>query len=408
MAYQVRSLWRNRNFLLLWGGGLTSSIGTGVSQFAFLLLTLTLSRSPAQAGVVAALNLAPYFLLCLPAGVLVDRWDRKRVMVVCEVGRTLSLLSIPLLFALGRLSVLQLSIISLVNGIFFVFFDLAGASILPRLVEPAQLPTATSLSMITDGVPGLLGAPLGGLLYSIGRAFPFVADAFSYLVSACSLLAVTSSFQEEREKASRSLLREMLQGLRWLWHKPDVASLAVITGGLNLIFPTSALIVLVLAERQHVPPALIGVIFALGGGAYTLGTLLGGPLQHWHHPGYLNLGVCWVIMLLWPFFAVTSLPLMLGALLIGLSLLRPIHGVTQVSYRLAVVPDFLQGRVTSIYHLVALGSEPVGLALTGVLIQRFGVVPTILIQTGGLLILALAMTLNPHVRKMHLPSHSVD
>ena len=113
-------------------------------------------------------------------------------------------------------------------------------------------------------------------------------------------------------------------------------------------------------------------------------------------------------MLLLPFFAITSIPLMLGALLIGLSLLRPIHGVSQVSYRLAVVPDSLQGRVTSVYHLVALGTEPVGLALTGVLIQRFGVVPTILIQTGGLLILSLAMTLNPHVRKMRLPSRSVD
>ena len=82
--------------------------------------------------------------------------------------------------------------------------------------------------------------------------------------------------------------------------------------------------------------------------------------------------------------------------------------MTQVSYRLAVVPDALQGRVTSVYHLVALGTEPVGLALTGVLIQRFGVVPTILIQTGSLLILALAMTLNPHIRKMRLPPRSVD
>jgi hypothetical protein len=242
----------------------------------------------------------------------------------------------------------------------------------------------------------------------MGRAFPFVADAFSYIVSACSLLSVTISFQEEREKLSHSLVHEMVQGLRWLWQKPDIASLAVITGSLNLIFPTSALIVLVLVERQHVPPALIGVIFALGGGGYVLGTLLGAPLQRWLRLGYLNLGVCWLIMLLWPLFAVTSMPLMLGAVLIGLSLLRPIHGVIQVSYRLAGVPDSLQGRVTSVYHLVALGTEPVGLALTGVLIQRFGVVLTVLLQTSCLLILALAMTLNPHIRKMRIPSSYED
>ncbi len=207
MADRAGSLWHNRNFLLLWSGQLISSIGTGVSQLAFPLLTLALSGSPAQAGLVAALNQAPYFLLSLPAGVLVDRWDRKRVMLVCEAGRALSLLSLPLVFALGHPSVLLLGVVSLLNGIFFVFFDLAGASCLPRLVEPIQLATATSLSMTTEGVTNLLGAPLGGLLYSMGRALPFVADALSYVVSACSLLLIKASFQQERVEAPFSLLR---------------------------------------------------------------------------------------------------------------------------------------------------------------------------------------------------------
>src|SRR5260221_13959867 len=105
-----RSLWRNRNFLLLWSGQIASWIGTGISQLAFALLTLALSGSPAQAGFVGALNEIPYFILTLPAGVLIDRWDRKRVMLVCEAGRALSLLSIPFVFALGHPSVLQLNI----------------------------------------------------------------------------------------------------------------------------------------------------------------------------------------------------------------------------------------------------------------------------------------------------------
>ena len=94
----------------------------------------------------------------------------------------------------------------------------------------------------------------------------------------------------------------------------------------------------------------------------------------------------------------------LGAVLIGLSLLRPIYGVVQVSYRLSVIPDELQGRVNSIYRLIALGTWPVGLALTGILIQSGGVVLTILLFGTGLVILALAMTLNPHIRKVCLPS----
>jgi len=403
MADRAGSLWRNRNFLLLWSGQIISSIGTGGSQLAFPLLTLALSGSPAQAGLVAALNQLPYFLLSLPAGVLVDRWDRKRVMLVCEAGRALSLLSIFLLGAFGHPSVLQLGLVSFLDGIFFVFFDLAGMSCLPRLVEPVQLPAATSLVMTTDGVTSLLGAPLGGLLYSLGRALPFLADALSYIVSVCSLLFITTTFQQERGKAPLPLLREMRQGLTWLWHQPTIVSLAVITSGLNLVFPSSALIVLVLASSQQVPPALLGMIFALGGGGYTLGDLLGGPLQRWLRLGTINLGVCWLFVLLWPLFAVASNPLLDASILLGLSLLRPLHGVVQVSYRLAVVPDELQGRVSSIYHLVALSSEPVGLALTGVLIERLGVARTILLAGVGLLILALAMTLNPHIRKMRLP-----
>ena len=394
------SLWRNRNFLLLWSGQLISSIGTGVSSLAFPLLALALSGSPAQAGFVGALHQVPYFLLALPAGVLVDRWDRKRVMVVCEAGRALSLLSLPLVFALGHASVLPLYGVALVDGLCFVFFDLAGASSLPSVVEPEQLPTATSWYWTIDGVTTLLGAPLGGLLYGVGRAFPFVADALSYVVSFCSLLCIQVSFQQPRGEAPHALFREMRQGLSWLWHHPVIASFAVITSGLNLVFPTSTLIVLVLAERQHTSPALIGVIFALGGGGYTLGMLLGAPLQRWLRLGYLLLGVCWLFVLLWPLFAVVANPVLLGAVLIGLALLRSMTSAVQISYRLAVVPDDLQGRVTSIYYLIALSTEPLGLALTGVFIQRIGVVLTILLFGISLVLLALAMTLNPHIRKV--------
>ena len=218
MADRPRSLWRNRNFLLLWSGQLISWIGTGISQLAFPLLTLALTGSPAQAGFVALLNQVPHFLLSLPVGALVDRWDRRRVMLVSQVGRALSFLSIPLVFVLWHPSVLPLYVISLVDGIFFVFFDPAEASSLPRLVSPEQLASATSLYMTTDGVTNLLGAQLGGLLYSMGRAFPFVADALSYVVSACSLLLIKASFQQERVRAPRSLWREMRQGFRWLWH----------------------------------------------------------------------------------------------------------------------------------------------------------------------------------------------
>ena len=165
----------------------------------------------------------------------------------------------------------------------------------------------------------------------------------------------------------------------------------------------STLIVIVLAQKQHIPPALIGVLFALGGAGYAIGTLLGAPILCWLRLEFIILGVCWLFVLLWPLFAVGANPVLLGAVLIGLSLLRSMTSAVQISYRLAVVPDELQGRVTSIYYLIALSTEPLGLALTGVLIQGIGVVLTILLLGIGLVILAIAMTLSPHIRKVHVP-----
>src|SRR5258706_9028078 len=176
------SLWRNRDYVLLWSGQMVSSIGTQVSMLAFPLLILAITHSPAQAGIIAALRGLPYALFILPAGALIDRWDRKRVMILCDTGRALALGSIPLALALGHLTIVQLYIVSLVEGTLFTFFNLAETACLPRVVSKEQLSTAVAQNMVIDSTSGLLGPSLGGALYSIGRAIPFLTDAISYAV----------------------------------------------------------------------------------------------------------------------------------------------------------------------------------------------------------------------------------
>src|SRR5579863_4118795 len=94
-----RSLWRNRDYMLLWSGQAISSVGTQVSQFSFPLLALFLTGSPAQAGLIGASRTVPYIFLSLPVGALIDRWDRKRVMLLCDTGRAIALGSIPVVYA---------------------------------------------------------------------------------------------------------------------------------------------------------------------------------------------------------------------------------------------------------------------------------------------------------------------
>src|SRR5947199_1703630 len=132
-----KSLWRNRDYKLLWSGQALSDIGGAVSELAFPLLVLTVTHSPAQAGFVAALRALPATLFSLFAGVLVDRWDRKRVMLVCDTGRALSLASIPIAFALGHLTVWQLYITAFLEGTLMIVLMLSVTAGMSQVVTTA-------------------------------------------------------------------------------------------------------------------------------------------------------------------------------------------------------------------------------------------------------------------------------
>src|SRR5947199_4279456 len=120
--------------MLLWSGQIVSNIGTQVSQLAFPLLILALTGSAAQAGFAGALTTLPYVIFSLPAGALIDRWDRKRVMILCDAGRAVAMASIPVALALNSLTIWQIYLVATIEGTLFVFFNIAEVSALPRVV----------------------------------------------------------------------------------------------------------------------------------------------------------------------------------------------------------------------------------------------------------------------------------
>ncbi len=393
------ALWRNRDYLLLWSGQAVSSLGTQASQLALPLLVLALTGSPAQAGFVTALRTIPYLFLSLPAGALVDRWNRKRVMILCDLGRAVILGSIPLVGALGYLTVIQLYLVSLLEGTLFVFFNLAETACLPRVVPQEQLPTATAWNEGMENTALLLGPPLGGLLYQIGQMLPFLADAISYVCSALSLCWIRVTFQQERIVRRRKLHREIGEGLHWLWQQPLIRAMALLGGGFNFVFAGQTLLVIVLARQQHAAPLAIGFIFAIAGVGGILGALAGPFFQRRFSFGQVILSACWLYAFLWALYVFGPSLIILAAITTGFFFISPIYDVVQLSYRLALIPDLLQGRVNSAFRLIMYCLMALGQALTGVLLQRFGAVPTVLIFGIGLLLLALGATLNAPIRQ---------
>lgn len=391
-------LWRNRDFLLLMSGQAVSSIGSQVSLLAFPLLILALTHSPAQAGIITGLRGLAFALVCLPAGALVDRLDRKRVMILCDVGRAIALGSVPLAFVLGRVTLGQLYAVSVVEGTLFAFFNLAEIACLPRVVPKEQLPAATAQDQVLYATSGLIGPALSGALYSIASTLPFLADAVSYAVSVFSLLFIKTEFQGERNAEPKKLWVEVLEGMKWLWHQRLLRFIALLTFGLTTPCVGYALILIVLAQHMHASTFTIGLIFAAGGAGSIIGAILVIPIQKRFSFGQAIIGASWIWALTWLLFAIAPNPWVLGLANTLSFIIVPVYTVVQYSYRIALIPDQLQGRVNSVYRLIAFGSQPLGLILTGVLLQSIGAVPTVLVLFAPQLVLALAATLNRQVR----------
>src|SRR5687767_13762408 len=288
-------LWRNRDYMLLWSGQVVSVLGGGISSIVFPLLILAMTESPAAAGFAGALGSLPYLLFSLPVGALIDRWDRKKVMILCDLGRALSLASVPVALYFNVQTVWQLFINAFIEGTLYVFFNIAEVAALTRVVHKSQLPQASAQNEAGFIAAGLVGAPLGGYMYqSISRLFPFIFDSISYLFSAVSLMFIRTTFQEERVKAERHLGREIKEGLSWLWHHPLIRFMAFLTGGNNFVFSGSGLILIVLAQEvMGASPTEIGTMFSIGAVGGIFGSLIGGRIQKRFRFGQVIVAVMW-------------------------------------------------------------------------------------------------------------------
>ncbi len=171
-------LWRNRSYLLLVGGQAISEVGTEVSALAYTLLILALTHSPAQVGLVGVLELLPVLLLSLHAGALIDRWDRKRVMILCGIGRAICLASVVLALALGRLTIVQIYLVALSEATLSVFFNHAERACLRNVVPREQLSTASAQNQTITYTSAFIGPTVSGALYTVGQVFPFLQIPF--------------------------------------------------------------------------------------------------------------------------------------------------------------------------------------------------------------------------------------
>jgi MFS family permease len=370
-----------RDFRVLWLGQIVSDLGTRVSGVAYPLLTLALTHSATKAGVVGFAATLPLLLLTLHAGALVDRYDRKRLMLACEGTRAIALGSVGVGLLFGFVSFEQLVAVAVVDGIGFTVFEVAQRAALRQLVPVEELPNAAALNQGREYGALLVGTPLGGALYGLSRSIPFLADGISYTVSFASLLLIRRPLNDVRANengAGHRFRDEIGEGVRWLWQQPFLRTASLLVIASDLTVNALYLAVVVLARRHGASPELIGAMLLFVGAGGIVGTLLAPPALRRLPPQAGIYGTLVAITALLPLIAFVRDPLLLGVLYGAMFVPYPTWGAMISAYRAALVPDRLQGRVQSVATLLSLGAVPFAVLAVGAALQHVGGVSTVL------------------------------
>ncbi len=383
---------RNRDFMLLMWGQAVSSVGSRMSLVAFPLLALALTKSPAKAGLTGFIGTLPYVLGYLPAGVLVDRWDRKRLMIACDVLRAAGFASIPVAYELGHLALGQVWTVAFLEGTGFVFFSVAEFAVLPHLVDRSQIPVATARNEVRLRGAALVGQPLGGLLFSASHMLPFLADAVSYLVSAISLARIRASLAGSSPKEPEPVLRAIREGIAWLWGQHFLRACTVLISISNLVMQALILTSVVLVKSRGGGDSIAGLGLGLGSGAALAGSVTASAtrIREALSPKSVICVFFVLVAVTFSLYAIPATPLLTGLLFAVPAFFVPILNVVLTSYEMLVIPDELVGRVRSSILLVSWGALPFGSLLGGFLLQRLGQTVAPLAFGSAMAIVALA------------------
>jgi MFS family permease len=409
-ATRLPSLIRHADFRRLWIGDAVSQIGSEISLLALPLVAVkTLNASAFQVGLLTACETAAFLLVGLPAGAWCDRVRRRRILIASDVGRALVLGSVPAAAALHRLTIGQLFVVALATGVLTVFFDVSYQSYLPELVDSAQLIEGNSKLEATRAVSQVGGPSLGGFLVQwLTAPYAVAVDAMSFLWSAGWVATIRARERIPDRPAQRSLRREIGEGLQFVLGHPILRKVAGCTGTFNLFATaTMAAQIIFLVRVVHLSAGAIGLLFSVGSVGALLGAFASARVGNW-------LGQARTIWVAATIAAPSGLMLPLThhdwrLAFAGLGIFlgsfgSVVYNVAQVSFRQAITPKPLLGRMNATMRFLVWGTMPLGGLLGGWLATSFGVRQALWIAGVGTLLAPLWVIFSPLRRMRDLPT----
>lgn len=379
----MQALRHNRDYRLLMTGSTVSMIGTGMSELSMSLVGYATTHSVARAALVEAVFGAGQLLLSLPAGALVDRWPRRRVLVLSSVVNAVLYLGVPVALWLHRLDVRLLLVLAALTGMGSCFYAPAERAAIKQLLDPDQLGDAMAVNQARASLGSLVGPSLGGTLFGISRALPFLGDALTHLWAAGCAALVRAPLPAP-QRTEQHLARDLAEGLRWLWRSAATRQLLVIALLLNCGFNGVVGVAWLVLQQGGTSAAALGLLGTAIGASGLLGALLA--------PWLLRRGPVGRIALWGMSFTVLAgfmVPMRqgiwwIGSLLCAVMLVLPAINSGLGAFQSRVTPDAMQGRASSAAGFVGTALIPVATALGGVLLARFGRVDAMLVFVGVL------------------------
>jgi MFS family permease len=395
-------------FHKLFGSTAISAIGTGMHAAALPLLVVQLTDDPVALGLVVVAVEIPWVLVSLHAGVLVDRLDRRRVMVWADAGRCAVLVGLSVVILTSQANLAWLVAVGFALGVGQVFFDVAAQAAIPDLVPRDQQHLSVANGRIaaaeTNG-EDFVGPPLGSVLFGLWNVLPFVGNALSFAGSGALIMSIGKGgkTEETSEVPRESVWKEITQGIRWLLRSRPLRVLAITAGLGNIVFSAQfAMLVLLAKHVLGLANAGYGLLLTAAAVGGTTGGLTVTAASRRFGPGTVLLVAKIAEGLAILVLGLTGNVWVAGAMMIVTGALMTAQKVVTGTLRQQLVPRHIFGRVLSVSRLLAMAGGPVGAALGGVLASAFTVQTPYLV--GGVFLVLVALLAYPALNNRALAS----
>jgi hypothetical protein len=369
-----------------------------MSGIAYPLLALAVTHSPAKAGYVGAVVFVPLVAFNLAAGVAADRFERRRLMILTDVVGAATLGALATLVLLHHAALWLILVVAFVDSTSSIFYNAASRGAFRSVVPTEKLPAAASTVQARSAIVRLSAPPVGGALFGVARSLPFLADAVSYAFSTGSLLLMRTRFQEERERDTATLRRQLAEGIVYFARIPFLRATIAMIAVSNFTVAGIQLGVIVLAKRDGLSSAAVGGFVALVGAMTLLGSLASPMVRRLLSLNAIMLSELWaalgyVAFLVWP-----NVYVLAGAFAVQ-AFCFPNTDSAVAAYSYALIPDRLIGRAMAASNTLRVVAAPLGPLAAGLLLGSASPRLTIAALMGATLAAAVLGTISKSIRQ---------